>query len=77
MKKFKDIREQTEVSEGPLVMADADILDTVWNQVKKQLEKDLKKGDVERINLIARWAKFKITKSRQARGRSFRYDLKR
>ena len=77
MKKFKDIREQTEVSEGPLVMSDADILDTVWNQVKKQLEKDLKRGNVERVNMMAKWAKFKITKDGQERGKSFRFDLKR
>lgn len=74
MKKFL---EHAKIEEGSLVMDDSAILDSIWNQVKKQLEKDLKKGDVERTNLIARWAKFKITKSRQARGRSFRYDLKR
>ena len=74
MKKFK---EHAKIEEGPLVMSDADILDTVWNQVKKQLEKDLKKGNVERVNMIARWAKFKITKDGQERGKSFRFDLKR
>ena len=58
-------------------MSDGEILDTIWNQVKKQLEKDLKKGNVERTNMIARLAKLKITKAGQQRGRSFRYDLKR
>ena len=74
MKKFL---EHAKIEEAPVVMDDSAILDSIWNQVKKQLEKDLKKGDVERTNLIARWAKFKITKSGQKRGRTFRYDLKR
>jgi len=74
MKKFK---EHAQIDEAPLVMSDAEILDTIWNRVKKQLEKDLKKGNVERTNMIARLAKFKITKAGQQKGRSFRYDLKR
>ena len=74
---MKNFKEHAKIEEGSLVMDDSAILDSIWNQVKKQLEKDLKKGDVERTNLIARWVKFKITKSKQARGRSFRYDLKR
>ena len=74
MKKFL---EHAQIEEGPLVMSDADILDTVWNQVKKQLEKDLKRGNVERVNMMAKWAKFKITKDGQERGKSFRFDLKR
>ena len=74
---MKNFKEHAKIEEGPLVMADSDVLDTIWNEVKKQLEKDLKKGNVERTNMIARWAKFKITKDRQQRGKSFRYDLKR
>ena len=68
---------QKEIEEAPLVASDSDILDTIWNQVKKELEKDLKRGKTERTNMIARLAKFKITKAGQQRGRSFRYDLKR
>ena len=68
---------QKEIEEAPLVASDSDILDTIWNQVKKELEKDLKRGKTERTNMIARLAKFKITKAGQQKGRSFRYDLKR
>ena len=68
---------QKEIDEAPLVASDSDILDTIWNQVKKELEKDLKRGKTERTNMIARLAKFKITKAGQQKGRSFRYDLKR
>lgn len=74
---MKTFKQHTQIDEAPLVMSDGEILDTIWNQVKKQLEKDLKKGNVERTNMIARLAKFKITKAGQQRGRSFRYDLKR
>ena len=74
---MKNFKEHAKIEEGPLVMADSDILDTVWNKVKKQLEKDLKRGNVERVNMMAKWAKFKITKDGQERGKSFRFDLKR
>ena len=74
---MKNFKEYAKIEEGSLVMDDSAILDSIWNQVKKQLEKDLKKGNVERTNMIARLAKFKITKAGQQRGRSFRYDLKR
>ena len=74
---MKNFKEHAKIEEGSLVMDDSAILDTIWNQVKKQLEKDLKKGNVERTNMIARLAKLKITKAGQQRGRSFRYDLKR
>ena len=66
-----------ELEEGPLVMSDREILDSIWKEVKKTLEKDLKRGNTERTNMIARLAKFKITKAGQSQGRAFRYDLKR
>ena len=66
-----------ELEEGPLVMSDREILDSIWKEVKKTLEKDLKRGNKERTNMIARLAKFKITKAGQSKGRAFRYDLKR
>ena len=68
---------QKEIEEAPLVMSDGDILDSIWKEVKPKLEKELKRGNVETSNMIARLAKFKITKAGQSRGRSFRYDLKR
>jgi hypothetical protein len=68
---------QKEIEEAPLVMSDRDILDSIWKEVKPKLEKELKRGNMETTNMIARLAKFKITKAGQSRGRSFRYDLKR
>ena len=68
---------QKEIEEAPLVMSDRDILDSIWKEVKPKLEKELKRGNMETTNMIARLAKFKITKAGQSKGRSFRYDLKR
>ena len=68
---------QKEIEEAPLIMSDGDILDSIWKEVKPKLEKELKRGNVETSNMIARLAKFKITKAGQSKGRSFRYDLKR
>ena len=68
---------QKEIEEAPLVMSDGDMLDSIWKEVKPRLEKELKRGNTETSNMIARLAKFKITKAGQRKGRSFRYDLKR
>ena len=51
MKKFK---EHAQLDEAPYVASDSDILDSIWNEVKKVLEKDLKKGKTELTNIIAR-----------------------
>ena len=66
-----------EVEEASYVASDSDILDSIWKEVKKTLEKDLSRGNTEKVNMIARMAKFKVTKAGQQRGRAFRYDLKK
>ena len=68
---------QKEIEEAPLVMSDGDMLDSIWKEVKPRLEKELRRGNIETTNMIARLAKFKLTKAGQKKGRSFRYDLKR
>ena len=73
MKTFKEFR----VNEAPYVSNDKDILHSIWKEVRPKLEKELKRGNVETTNMIARLAKFKVTKQGQQRGRTFRYDLKR
>lgn len=73
MKTFKEVR----VKEASYVASDGDILDSIWKEVRKSLIKDLKRGNTERVNMIARLSKFKVTKSGQQKGRTFRYDLKR
>lgn len=74
---MKSFKEQQGIEEAPLVMKDGDILDSVWEKVKPELEKMMSKGNLEQVNNIARIGKFKITKDNQAKGRSYRYDLKR
>lgn len=74
---MKSFKEQQGIEEAPLVMKDGDILDTVWQKVKPELEKMMSKGDLEVVNNLARIGKFKITKNKQAKGKSYRYDLKR
>ena len=74
---MKSFKEQQGIEEAPLVMSDSDILNSVWKKVKPELEKMMRKGNLEQVNNIARIGKFKITKDKQAKGKSFRYDLKR
>lgn len=68
---------QKDVEEASYVANDSDILDSIWKEVKKTLEKDLKRGNTERVNMMARLGKFKVTKAGQQKGRTYRYDLKR
>ena len=37
---MKNFKEHANIEEGSLVMDDSAILDSIWNQVKKQLEKE-------------------------------------
>lgn len=74
---MKNFKEHAQLDEAPLVASDSDILDSVWNEVKKVLEKELKKGQTELTNIVARIGKYKITKDSQQKGKSFRMDLKR
>tara|TARA_B110000483_G_scaffold145418_1_gene173509 strand:+ start:177 stop:407 length:231 start_codon:yes stop_codon:yes gene_type:complete len=76
MKTFKEIRE-AKLEEAPYVASDTAILDSIWTEVKKVLEKELKKGQTELTNIVARIGKYKITKDAQQKGKSFRMDLKR
>tara|TARA_B100001093_G_C26759049_1_gene984775 strand:+ start:161 stop:514 length:354 start_codon:yes stop_codon:yes gene_type:complete len=74
-KKYK-YNEDT-IDEAPLVMDDGDILDSIWKKVKPELVKDMKKGKLEFVNNLARIGKYKVTKDKQQKGRTFRYDLKK
>mgnify|MGYP000964617083 CR=1 FL=1 len=68
---------ESAIAEAPLVMSDGDILDTIWKKVKPELEKQMKKGNLETVNNIARIGRFKISKDGQAKGKTYRYDLKK
>ena len=68
---------ESAIAEAPLVMSDGDILDTIWKKVKPELQKQMAKGKLETVNNIARIGRFKITKDGQAKGKTYRYDLKK
>ena len=68
---------EAKLEEAPYVASDTAILDSIWTEVKKVLEKELKKGQTELTNIVARIGKYKITKDAQQKGKSFRMDLKR
>lgn len=74
---MKNFKEHAQLDEAPYVASDSAILDSIWAEVKKVLEKELKKGQTELTNIVARIGKYKITKDSQQKGKSFRMDLKR
>lgn len=74
---MKNFKEHAQLDEAPLVASDSVILDSIWKEVKKVLEKELGRGKTELTNLVARIGKFKVTKDKQQKGKSFRSDLKR
>jgi hypothetical protein len=74
---MKNFKEHAQLDEAPLVASDSAILDSIWKEVKKVLEKELGRGKTELTNLVARIGKFKVTKDKQEKGKSFRSDLKR
>jgi len=68
---------EAKLEEAPYVASDTAILDSLWIEVKKVLEKELSRGKTELTNIVARIAKYKITKDAQKKGKSFRMDLKK
>ena len=74
---MKNFKEHAQLDEAPYVASDTAVLDSIWKEVKKVLEKELGRGKTELTNMVARIGKFKITKDRQQKGKAFRSDLKR
>jgi hypothetical protein len=74
---MKNFKEHAQLDEAPLVASDSAILDSIWKEVKKVLEKELGRGKTELTNMVARIGRFKVTKDKQQKGKSFRSDLKR
>ena len=55
---MKNFKEHAQLDEAPLVASDGVILDSIWKEVKKVLEKELAKGKTELTNQLARIGKF-------------------
>ena len=74
---MKTFIEQTGLEEAPLVMLDADIAKSIADKLVPVIAAALRKGDVEFVNNIARHAKYRVTKDKQSKGKTYRYDLKK
>jgi len=78
MKKFK---EHAQIDEAPLVMADMDMADALWKEVRDKILKDKMRGNFEKhfplLQQLAKYGGFKITKKGQDRSKTFRYDIKK
>tara|TARA_B100000287_G_scaffold413212_1_gene444480 strand:+ start:569 stop:805 length:237 start_codon:yes stop_codon:yes gene_type:complete len=77
MKNFKDFQ----LDEAPLVMSDIEMVDAIMIDLKNRIASDKVKGKFEKhmpiINAMAKYMGYGITKKGQAKGKSFRYDLKK
>tara|TARA_B100001248_G_C27349692_1_gene440681 strand:+ start:375 stop:710 length:336 start_codon:yes stop_codon:yes gene_type:complete len=69
-------RSRSEGTDEALVAKHGDILNSIWSKLKPELEKDLEKGNVERVNNIGRLVKLQVTKKGQSKMRAFSYKLK-
>ena len=69
-------RSRSEGTDEALVAKHGDILNSIWSKLKPELEKDLEKGNVERVNNIGRLVKLQVTKKGQNKMRAFSYKLK-
>lgn len=69
------------VSEAPLVMNDMDMVKSILNKIEKDIGGLNIKNKLEKawpkIQLLAKMAGYKVTKSAQTKGRIFRSDIKK
>ena len=77
MKKFKDIR----INEAPYVASDMEMVRSILNKIEDDISKLHLKSQFEKawpdLKVLAKIAGYGISKKKQARGRTYRYDLKR
>ena len=69
------------MDEAPLVMSDMDIVRSILKKIEDDLDKlkvkkQFEKGWVK-VQALAKMAGYKVTKTAQAKGKTFRYDLKK
>lgn len=68
------------LDEAPLIMADRDIFKTITNELEKVFSKMVDKNPekalvlMKQLGTIVGWG---VTKTNQAKGKSFRYELKK
>ena len=70
-----------EVNEAPLVANDMEIVRGILDKIETDFQKLSLKGKMEsawpRLQMLAKMAGYGVTKTKQAKNRTFRYDLKR
>ena len=81
MKTFRELREQTQVDEAPLVANDMDIVRSILDKIENDFSKLSLKKQFERgfpkLQVLAKMAGYGVTKNNQGTNRTFRYDLKK
>ena len=70
-----------ELEEAPLVASDISILDGILKKIKDDIIKDKLKGRLEKswpkMQQLAKLAGYNISKKMQAKGKTYRWDLKK
>ena len=59
-----------------LVAGDRNIVKAILNKLEDIMVDSLQNGNEEMVNNIARYARMKVTKKKQAKGKTFVYKLK-
>ena len=89
MKDLSEIREhylqlqseEKDLDEAPLVMSDMDMVRSILKKVEDDITKLSLRKKIEqawpKIQVLAKMAGFKVTKSAQEKGRIFRSDIKK
>ena len=72
---MKGFNEHQYVDEA-LVAGDRNIVKAILNKLEDIMVDSLQNGNEEMVNNIARFAKMKVTKKKQAKGKAFVYKLK-
>ena len=69
------------VKEAPMVSGTMDIVRSILSKIESDITKDYTKGKFEKhfptVKMLAKIAGYGITQKKQAKGKTFRYDLKK
>ena len=73
--------EDISLDEAPYVAAEMDIVDSLWNEIREKMFKDKRNKRLEKhwpfIQVLAKYAGFKVTKKGQDKDKIFRFDVKK
>jgi len=72
--------EEVSLDEAPYVAGDMNIVDSLWTEIRNQMFKDKQAKRFEKhwpfLQVLAKYAGFKITKKGQDKNKIFRYEIK-